>query len=177
MYVPVLVQVLTQFGNSFGWKPVMQEHREADRDPAKQTTTKLCTVCMSCPRSVKFQCGHCIACHACAGKLKVCPYCRQKILVIFSVPEDNLGDSDLSFSDPGHDDEQCFLCSHKAIWVFTCPDCASKRVSSIIDSQSGWEKIPHSRFVLCKRCLGVFRCPVCKHLAVKTDVLPMSDDD
>ena len=157
----------------------MQEHREADRDPEKQTTSELCTVCMSCPRSVRFRCGHCIACRACAGGLKVCPLCRQRILAIIGVPEDNLGDSDLTFSDPGHDDERCYKCNHKAIWVFTCPDCASQRVSSIIDSQSEWENKPRSRFVLCKKCLarGKFRCPFCRHLAVETDVLAITDDD
>ena len=155
----------------------MEEHREADRDPEKQTTSELCVVCMSCPRSVRFQCGHCIACRACAGGLKICPFCRQRILATIGVQEDNLGDSDLTFSDPGYDDEKCYECSRKAIWVFTCPDCANQRVSSIIDNQPGWENLRHSRFVLCKKCLGKFMCPFCGHLAVKTDVLVISDDD
>ena len=76
----------------------MQGHREADRDPEKQTTSELCVVCMSCPRSVRFQCGHYIACRACAGGFKICPFCRQRILAIIGVQEDNLGDSDLTFS-------------------------------------------------------------------------------
>ena len=155
----------------------MQEHGEADRDPEKQTTSELCTVCMSCPRSVRFQCGHCITCHACAGGLKVCPFCRQRIWSIRNLREDSQGDSDLTFSDPGYDDEKCYNCSRKAIWVFTCPDCANKRVSSIIDNQPGWENLRHSRFALCKKCLGKFRCKFCGHLAVKTDVLEISDDD
>ena len=159
----------------------MQEHGEADRDPEKQTTSELCIVCMSCPREVRFQCGHCIACHACAGRLSkdmgVCPFCGQRILAIMHIPEANLGDSDLTFSDPGYDDEQCFKCSHKAIWVFTCPDCANKRICATIDLQSGWQNLPHSRFALCKKCLGEFMCPFCRHLAVETDVLAISDHD
>ena len=152
----------------------MEEHREADRDQEQQTTSELCVVCMSCPRSARFQCGHCIACHACARGLKICPFCRQRILAIIGVQED---DRDRTFSDPGYDDEKCYKCSTKAIWVFTCPDCANQRASSIIDNKPGWENLPHSRFVLCKKCLGKFMCPFCGHLAVKTDVLAISDDD
>ena len=155
----------------------MEEHREADRDQEQQTTSELCVVCMSCPRSARFQCGHCIACHACARGLKICPFCRQRILAIIGVQEDNLGDRDLTFSDPGYDDEKCYKCSTKAIWVFTCPDCANQRASSIIDNKPGWENLPHSRFVLCKKCLGKFMCPFCGHLSVKTDVKEISDDD
>ena len=155
----------------------MQGHREADRDPEKQTTSELCVVCLSCPRSVRFQCGHCITCRACADGLKVCPFCRQRILAILNLPEGNLGDRDVTFSDPGYDDEKCFKCSYKAIWLFTCPVCANQRVSSIIDNKLGWENLPHSRFVICKKCLGKFRCPFCRHLAVETDVLAITDDD
>ena len=152
----------------------MEEHREADRDQEQQTTSELCVVCMSCHRSARFQCSHCIACHACARGLKICPFCRQRILAIIGVQED---DRDRTFSDPGYDDEKCYKCSTKAIWVFTCPDCANQRASSIIDNKPGWENLPHSRFVLCKKCLGKFMCPFCGHLAVKTDVLAISDDD
>jgi hypothetical protein len=160
----------------------MQEHREADRDPEKQTTSGLCTVCMSCPRSVRFSpCGHCIACYACADELSrelgVCPLCRQRIFVIRHIPEDDLGDSDLTFSDPGFDAEPCYNCARKAIWIFTCPDCANQRILTTIDLQSGWENLRHSRFALCKKCLGKFRCPFCRHLAVETDVLAISDHD
>ena len=152
----------------------MEEHREADRDQEQQTTSELCVVCMSCHRSARFQCGHCIACHACARGLKICPFCRQRILAIIGVQED---DRDRTFSDPGYDDEKCYKCSTKAIWVFTCPDCANQRASSIIDNQPGWENLRHSRFVLCKKCLGKFMCPFCEHLSVKTDVKEISDDD
>ena len=147
--------------------------KEEDRD--------LCKLCMSCPRSVQFGCGHSFACHACARSITTdCLLCREGILAKRQIEEDNLSDSSgYTFSDPDLGRDRCFSCNGRAAWRFTCPDCHSQRISKMIDLQSAedWRKLRRSRFMLCKECVGKFKCLFCSHLAVKTDVFAISDDD
>ena len=38
------------------------------------------------------------------------------------------------------------------------------------------ERLRHNRFMLCKGCVGTFRCPFCYHLADEDDISTISDD-
>ena len=50
-------------------------------------------------------------------------------------------------------------------------------MSKIIDlSLEEGEKLPRSKFILCKTCIGIFRCPFCNHLSDEDDVSTISDD-
>ena len=91
------------------------------------------------------------------------------------VDNDAISDSGRTFSDP--DAERCYKCSGRAAWNFTCPECHSQRMSDIIDLPlEESEKLPRSKFILCKKCVGIFRCPFCNHLAEEDDVSTISDD-
>ena len=42
-------------------------------------STKACLVCMTAPRSVRFGCGHGVACESCRHRLTHCPVCRIRV--------------------------------------------------------------------------------------------------
>ena len=59
---------------------------DAHDDAHDDDVNRMCVICLSARRSVRFSCGHCICCEACGGQWRrmtgSCPACRAQVSVV-----------------------------------------------------------------------------------------------
>ena len=81
------LQLLEQLSIHAGVYPGHAPLSIPGEDPLEYT--RVCVICMSSPRAVRFGCGHAACCAACAEQLRErsadesrCPTCREPITVV-----------------------------------------------------------------------------------------------